>query len=199
VKGSESAPDFLWQMAIVTQPHVWSTVAVPFRELMLTRRGRIELDQTPLDPEHVHGVSQHPPGGSRSDATRARAACTMPAHRQRGSFHPPASPTTRCAPQLGLLLADGRNGPFRIEIAHIGVIRDFAGGAYASGGQWANEAAQRVAESARGALPLPGAAPQPAASAGVGAAASRKPLTEMSAEELREHYRKEREAAKLKK
>ena len=60
VKCSDYSNEFLWQTRIITEPLKWVTVAMPLRELTLTRRGRIELTQLPLPRETVNGVSEAP-------------------------------------------------------------------------------------------------------------------------------------------
>ena len=55
-KCAEHSPEQLWQCHIVTpRPFVWTSVAVPFADLRLTRRGRVELAQVELNRETVNG------------------------------------------------------------------------------------------------------------------------------------------------
>jgi NADH dehydrogenase [ubiquinone] 1 alpha subcomplex assembly factor 1 len=49
-------PENLWQSAIVTpRPGAWTTLAIPFRDLRLTRRGRIEALQFDFQAEALSG------------------------------------------------------------------------------------------------------------------------------------------------
>ena len=43
VKSSKRTPQHLWQTRLVAAPHRWVTLVVPFAEMMLTYRGRVEL------------------------------------------------------------------------------------------------------------------------------------------------------------
>ena len=45
VKCARLHPETLWQAKIVTEPFRWTTLAVPFEDLMMTRRGVIEYNQ----------------------------------------------------------------------------------------------------------------------------------------------------------
>ena len=45
-------------MRIVTPPFRWTTVALPFDELMFTRRGRVELEQREIDKDCINGVGR---------------------------------------------------------------------------------------------------------------------------------------------
>ncbi|RYG46126.1 hypothetical protein EON67_09885, partial [archaeon] len=75
VKCEEHPADLLWQVRIVTEPFRWVTVACPFSDLVLTRRGRVELNQLPLSRESVNGV--------RCTLPRALwASCMLPGNAQ---------------------------------------------------------------------------------------------------------------------
>ena len=79
-KCAEHSPEQLWQAQVVTpRAFAWTSVAVPFADLRLTRRGRVELAQVELNRETVSG--------------------------------------------FGVLLADGRNGPFRFELQYLRALR----------------------------------------------------------------------------
>jgi len=56
LKAAHSSPDFLWQIRLLTEPFKWATVAFPFSDMVLTKRGRIELTQHPVERENVQGV-----------------------------------------------------------------------------------------------------------------------------------------------
>ena len=79
VKCADYPADALWQCKIKTPPNKWYTVGIPFRDLVLTRRGRIEPDRTPVSSEAISGV--------------------------------------------GILLADGQNGPFKFEVQWARAVR----------------------------------------------------------------------------
>jgi monofunctional biosynthetic peptidoglycan transglycosylase len=83
VKCADHPPDALWQMRVVTRPFEWVSVGLPFRDMVLSRRGRVEPEQLPVSRAQVSG--------------------------------------------LGVLLADGRNGPFRFEIQWARAVRSFDG------------------------------------------------------------------------
>ena len=79
-KCAEHSPEQLWQSQILTpRPFTWTSVAIPFRDLRLTRRGRVELVQVELNRETVNG--------------------------------------------FGVLLADGRSGPFRFEVQYLRALK----------------------------------------------------------------------------
>jgi hypothetical protein len=79
IKCADYPADALWQCKIVTLPHRWVTIGIPFRDLVLTRRGRIEPEKTPVSSEAIAGV--------------------------------------------GVLLADGKNGPFKFEVQWARAVR----------------------------------------------------------------------------
>lgn len=79
VKCADYPADALWQCKIVTLPNKWVTIGIPFRDLVLTRRGRIEPERTPVSSEAIAGV--------------------------------------------GILLADGKNGPFKFEVQWARAVR----------------------------------------------------------------------------
>lgn len=79
VKCADYPADALWQCKIVTLPNKWVTIGIPFRDLVLTRRGRIEPERTPVSSEAISGV--------------------------------------------GVLLADGKNGPFKFEVQWARAVR----------------------------------------------------------------------------
>ena len=55
-KCADHSVEQLWQAQLVTpKPYVWTSVALPFRDLRLTRRGRVELVQVDLNRETVNG------------------------------------------------------------------------------------------------------------------------------------------------
>lgn len=56
VKCADYSPEHLWQMRIVTPPAQWRTIALPFSEMMLTRRGRVELEQREINRDCINGV-----------------------------------------------------------------------------------------------------------------------------------------------
>jgi Complex I intermediate-associated protein 30 (CIA30) len=60
LKAAHRSPDFLWQIRLVTEPNKWVTVAFPFSDMILTKRGRIELEQYPVERENIMGVSSPP-------------------------------------------------------------------------------------------------------------------------------------------
>lgn len=59
VKCADYSPEHLWQMRIVTPPAQWRTIALPFSEMMLTRRGRVEMEQREINRDCINGVSNH--------------------------------------------------------------------------------------------------------------------------------------------
>lgn len=54
-KSATHSPEHLWQMAVMTEPYAWVTVALPFSQLVLTRRGRVDIAQSPLARDRVNG------------------------------------------------------------------------------------------------------------------------------------------------
>ena len=55
-KCADHSVEQLWQAQLLTpRPYVWTSVALPFRDLRLTRRGRVELVQVDLNKEMVNG------------------------------------------------------------------------------------------------------------------------------------------------
>lgn len=56
LKCADFSPEHLWQMRIVTPAARWTTVALPFDELMLTQRGRVELEQREINRDSINGV-----------------------------------------------------------------------------------------------------------------------------------------------
>lgn len=93
VKCADFSAEHLWQMRMVTPPSTWATVAIPFHELMMTRRGRVEMDQQEISRDAISGI--------------------------------------------GILLADGADGPFKLEVQYIRAIRDFDPQNYVSAAQQA--------------------------------------------------------------
>lgn len=81
VKSSDMNPDQLWQMRLQAPAWRWTTLACPFHELVLTRRGNTEVTQVPLKTNTISGI--------------------------------------------GILLADGKNGPFRFEVQYVRGVTDF--------------------------------------------------------------------------
>lgn len=199
LKCSEFSSDFLWQMRIITEPSKWVTVAMPLRELVLTRRGRIEVVQLPVPREVVNGVSmgRGGVGSARSWSIFGRRP-PCPVSLLPATTHPfprdflrsipfrflPARPLV--AMQFGVLLADGQNGPFKFEVQELRAVNHFDPASYANRSAQVLEAnlkhQQRLAAAAESA--------EAEAKAGLG-----KP--QRTSEELKEHYRKEREDAKL--
>jgi hypothetical protein len=57
VKSAEASPDQLWQMRLLAPPYRWTTLACPFHELVLTKRGNTEVSQYPVDTTAISGVS----------------------------------------------------------------------------------------------------------------------------------------------
>lgn len=57
VKCNDYSPDQLWQMRIVCDPFKWTTLAFPFSEFVLTKRGHVAINQSPLSLDSVGGVS----------------------------------------------------------------------------------------------------------------------------------------------
>lgn len=55
LKAAHSSPDFLWQIRLQTDPLKWMTVAFPFRDMVLTRRGRVEMTQHAVERDNVQG------------------------------------------------------------------------------------------------------------------------------------------------
>jgi NADH dehydrogenase [ubiquinone] 1 alpha subcomplex assembly factor 1 len=55
LKAQDHSPEHLWQMAVMAEPHAWTTVAVPFSQLVLTRRGRVDIAQSPLNRSRLNG------------------------------------------------------------------------------------------------------------------------------------------------
>lgn len=55
VKSGTHGPEHLWQMSVITEPYTWVTVAVPFNQLILTRRGRVDIAQSPINKERING------------------------------------------------------------------------------------------------------------------------------------------------
>lgn len=56
VKSSKLAPEFLWQIRVLTEPYRWTTVAWPWEQMIFVRRGRFSLEQMTVDAEHFGGV-----------------------------------------------------------------------------------------------------------------------------------------------
>lgn len=56
IKSADMSPDQLWQMRLQAPAFKWTTLACPFNELVLTRRGNTEVTQIPLDASTVNGV-----------------------------------------------------------------------------------------------------------------------------------------------
>jgi NADH dehydrogenase [ubiquinone] 1 alpha subcomplex assembly factor 1 len=54
-KCADHSPEQLWQAAVRTPPARWTTLAIPFRDLTLTKRGRVELHQVGLNKETLNG------------------------------------------------------------------------------------------------------------------------------------------------
>lgn len=81
VKSADASPDQLWQMRLLAPPFKWTTLACPFHELILTKRGNLEVTQFPVNTEAINGI--------------------------------------------GILLADGCNGPFKFEVQYVRGVRDF--------------------------------------------------------------------------
>ena len=50
-KSARHSPEQLWQVRLHAPPLKWVTLAIPFRELVLTKRGAIEAHQLELDRE----------------------------------------------------------------------------------------------------------------------------------------------------
>lgn len=88
--------DQLWQARLETPAFKWTTVAVPVRDLVLTKRGRVEAHQVALDRGSLAG--------------------------------------------FGVLLADGKNGPFRFEVQHVRALRSL------DPSQWQSHAERLAAE-----------------------------------------------------
>ena len=127
-KCAEHSPEQLWQAQVLTpRPYEWTSVAVPFADLRLTRRGRVELAQVELNRETVNG--------------------------------------------FGVLLADGRNGPFRFELQYLRALRRV------DRGQWQSAAERAFVEAGGGAprLPAAGGGGQTAAGEAAGEAAGGQP------------------------
>ena len=57
VKSSEMDPDQLWQMKLQAPAFRWTTLACPFHELVLTKRGNTEVSQIPINTNAISGVS----------------------------------------------------------------------------------------------------------------------------------------------
>lgn len=120
-KCADHSPEQLWQCHIVTPtPFVWTSVAVPFQDLRLTRRGRVELAQLELNRETVCG--------------------------------------------FGVLLADGRNGPFRFEMQYLRALRRL------DSGQWQSPAERAFLEAGGGgaSAPAQGVLPSPTPNGALG-------------------------------
>jgi len=164
----------------VTEPFKWVTVAFPFGDMILTRRGRIELEQYPVEQDNVQG--------------------------------------------WGVLLADGSNGPFKFEVQSLRALREFKASDYntvamqmVEQGSWrgsGGEAQQQLQQQQRAGADAPppaggsasaAAAPEgeggggPAAHAGGPGAAAPAPtaVSQMTKEQAREYYERERDSARL--
>ena len=158
-KCADHSPEQLWQCHVITPtPFAWASVAVPFADLRLTRRGRVELAQVELNRETVNG--------------------------------------------FGVLLADGRNGPFRFELQYLRALRRV------DMGQWQSPAERAFLE-AGGCAPavLPPAAGEGGAGEGEpsgeqhpdapSATGQPPPARDASREEWAAWYKKQRAAARL--
>lgn len=150
IKCEEHPADLLWQIRVVTEPYRWVTVACPFSDLVLTRRGRVELNQLPLSRESVNGVRGALPSlcisvSCPATHTRMRLLTRANARPYAHTHAHMSSPffTLASRVQWGMLLADGMNGPFKFEVQHIRALRDFDPAVYA------NESAQLLAASQR--------------------------------------------------
>lgn len=55
LKAAHAAPDFLWQIRLLAPAGVWTTLAFPFADMVLTKRGRVELEQHPVERDHIQG------------------------------------------------------------------------------------------------------------------------------------------------
>ena len=89
LKCAEFSPEHLWQMRIVTPPARWTTVALPFDELMLTQRGRVELEQREINRDSINGVRGVTGGGGAREAAKSAGSLDltgMYARRPAGSF-----------------------------------------------------------------------------------------------------------------
>lgn len=56
LKSERRSPDLLWQIKLVApEPFRWTTLAFPFADMILTKRGRVEMAQHPVERECIQG------------------------------------------------------------------------------------------------------------------------------------------------
>ena len=70
LKCAGSGADLLWQVRLVAPPGVWTTLAFPFADMVLTRRGRVEATQ-----HAVECVAARPRARRASGYPRAPPSC----------------------------------------------------------------------------------------------------------------------------
>lgn len=104
---ADHGADQLWQIRLITEPMKWTTVAFPITDLMLTKRGRVEVYQLPINKETVNSV----------------CILLSPIGIPRAILY--SSLRFLIISQFGVLLADRRNGPFRFEIQYLRALRSF--------------------------------------------------------------------------
>jgi len=190
----------LWQIRLLAPAGTWTTLAFPFSDMVLTKRGRIEMQQHPVEREHIQGVrAQRRLAAHASSPLASVPRLLLPTAPL--PFRSPARPAPRPSrvahlpPQWGVLLADGCNGPFSFEIQYLRAVRELVAEEHAS-------AAEQVVASggARGAAAAAAAAAAQAAVAGGSArvATAAPGPQDMSRDDLRAYYREQRERARLK-
>jgi hypothetical protein len=146
--------EHLWQVRLVAPPLKWVTLGVRFADLALTRRGRVEANQQPINRATVNGVSERLRArgdvGGRMGAQRPRHC----RHHAPTSPHPPPSPHPPA--QFGVLLADGTNGPFKFEVQFLRAARVISTAEFMSVPEQVLAEARRV----QGALAVAGKTPE---------------------------------------
>lgn len=53
---TDHGADQLWQIRLITEPMRWTTIAFPISDLMLTKRGRVDVFQLPINKETINSV-----------------------------------------------------------------------------------------------------------------------------------------------
>jgi hypothetical protein len=131
----------MWQTRIVAPPARWTTIAVPFGDMMFTRRGRVELQQREINRDNINAVSERAAVVAGVSAYPLTAFTRIHSLARLLSLDPPVP---RHHPQFGILLADGRNGPFRFEVQWLRALAQFDPSQYASGAEQLMEERRRL-------------------------------------------------------